>query len=153
MILPVGGHALGGVIFFNGSMLTAWSRQQASVSLSSTEAEYQAMAVAVQEILFFRELLGQLGFPQMGPTPLLVDNKGAMDLAVSTKNHPRVKHISIKFHFVRDEVKNGKVSLKFVPTEDQVADVFTKPLGTHKFQKFKSLLNIHPWGGVGNHVH
>jgi hypothetical protein len=139
----------GGVLFFNGSLLTAWSRQQPSVSLSCTEAEYQAMAVAVQEVMFFRELLQQLGFKQETHTPLFVDNKGALDLAVSTKNHPKVKHISIKFHFVRDEVKSETVKLHYISTEDQIADVFTKPLGNLKFGKFKSLLHIQTRGGVG----
>ena len=101
------------------------------------------------QVFFFRQLLEELGFSQEKQTPLMVDNRGALDLAVSTKNHPRVKHIAIRFHFIRDEVKHGSVSLKFVPTDDQTADIFTKPLGFPKFSVFKKALNLENWRGVG----
>lgn len=107
------------------------------------------MSLAVQEILFFRQLLEEFGFSQEKRTPLLLDNRGALDLAVSTKNHLRVQHIAIRFHFIREEVKNGSVSLKFVPTDDQTADIVTKPLGFPKFSVFNKSLNLQNWRGVG----
>ena len=83
----------GGVMFFNGSMISCWSKQQTTVALSSTDAEYQALSMATQEILYYRQLLKEISFTQLKSSPLLGDNKGALDLTVSTKNHPRVKHI------------------------------------------------------------
>jgi hypothetical protein len=138
----------GGVMFFNGSLISCWSKQQSTVAMSSTDAEYQAMSLATQEILYYRQLLREISFPQLISTPLLGDNKGALDLTVSTKNHPRVKHIDIRFHFIREQVEWKAVLLQYVSTHDQIADIFTKPLARPAFQKLKALLHVQAWGGV-----
>jgi hypothetical protein len=135
-------------MFFNGSMISAWSKQQLTVAMSSTEAEYQALALGTQEILYFRQLLQEIGYEQMEPTLLLGDNKGALDLSVSTKNHPRVKHIDIKFHFTREQAVQQTVILEYVPTKLQVADIFTKPLQKGLFNQFKKLLHVQARKGV-----
>jgi hypothetical protein len=127
--------------------LTAYSHPQRSVSLSSTQAEYQALASAAQEIMFFRHLLKELGFESTVATPLLCDNQGALYLAVSTKNHPKVKHISIKFHYIRQLIKSQDVNLLYVQTKEQIADIFTKPLSFTLFVKFRRSLGLHAWGG------
>jgi hypothetical protein len=114
----------GGVILFNGSFISGYSHPQRSVSLSSTQAEYQALASAVQEIIYFRQLLSEIGLKQTIPTPLLCDNQGALYIVVSTKNHPKIKHISIKFHFIRQAVQDKIICVRFVPTQDQLADSF-----------------------------
>ena len=132
----------GGVIFLNGSLITCWSKLQKSHALSSTQAEYQAMALAAQEIIYFRHVLTELGFTQKHSTILNGDNQGALDLSVSTKHHPRMKHIDIKYHFLRDEVQKETLKVKYVSTDDQIADIFTKPLQRMKFNKFKSMLNV-----------
>jgi hypothetical protein len=137
----------GGVLFYNGSFINAYSHPQRSVSLSSTQAEYQALSSAVQEIIFFRQLLVELGFPQSIPTPLFCDNQGALFLIVSTKNHPKVKHISIKYHFVRQALQEKLISVHYVPTQDQLADAFTKPLPNPAFTNFRKSLGIQAWGG------
>jgi hypothetical protein len=98
-------------------------------------------------LLYFRQLLTELGFKQNLPTPLMCDNQGALFLIVSTKNHPKIKHISIKFHFVRQAVNDKAVSVHFVPTKDQLADVFTKPLSYPAFSEFRKSLGIQAWGG------
>jgi hypothetical protein len=138
----------GGVLFFNNSMISSWSKQQATTALSSTDAEYQAMSLATQEIIYYRQLFKEIGYEQMSPTPLLGDNKGALALTVSTKHHPRVKHIDIRFHFTREQVEMKAVELKYVSTHEQIADLFTKPLGKAPFLKLKALLHVQAWGGV-----
>ena len=138
----------GGVLFFNGSLISAWSKQQPTPALSSTESEYQAMCLATQEVMYFRQLLKEIGYFQLVPTIIFGDNKGALDLSVSTKQHNRVKHIDIKFHFIRDQVEMKTIELEYVPTTEQIADIFTKPLAKGPFHKLKQHLHVQLWGGV-----
>ena len=135
----------GGVIFYNGSFLSAQSHQQKSVSLSATQAEYQALSSVLQDILYFRTILKEIGYPQSLPTPLMCDNQGALYLAVSTKNHPKIKHIAIRYHFIRDAIHTEQVQLIYVPTKNHIADIFTKPLPPQLFLKFKKELGVHSW--------
>ena len=132
----------GGVLLYNGSLITAYSHVQRSISLSSTQAEYQALTSAVQEIIYFRQLLGELGYEQNLPTPLLCDNQGALYLSVSTKNHIKIKHIALRYHYIRDTIKDKLVNLLYVSTKEQLADVMTKPLGRDLFEKFRKLLGV-----------
>ena len=69
-----------------------------------------------------------------------VDNQGAINLAKNPVNHQRSKHIDIKYHFIRSEIQAGNVKLEYVPTEDNVADIFTKPATKVKLEKFKSFI-------------
>ena len=138
----------GGVMLFNKSMISCWSKQQATTALSSTDAEYQALSLATQEIIYYRQLFKEIGYEQHRPTILFGDNKGALALTVSTKHHPRVKHIDIRFHFTREQVEMKAIELKYVPTTDQIADIFTKPLNKAPFIKLKAYLHVQAWGGV-----
>jgi hypothetical protein len=108
------------------------------------------MALATQEILYYRQLLQEIHFVQDDATTLLGDNQGALDLTVSTKNHPRVKHIDIRFHFIREQVEFKTVSLQYVPTSEQIADLFSKPLANPAFNNLKAELHVQAWGGVEN---
>jgi hypothetical protein len=69
-----------------------------------------------------------------------VDNQGAINLARNPVHHQRSKHIDIKYHFIRSEIQVGIISLKYVPTEDNIADVFTKPASKGKLEKFKHFM-------------
>jgi hypothetical protein len=73
---------------------------------------------------------------------IYLDSKSAIELAKNSVHHERSKHIDMKFHFMREEVKKKNVELIHVTSEDQVADIFTKPLPTMKFKKFKKLLGM-----------
>jgi hypothetical protein len=68
-----------------------------------------------------------------------VDNKSAIELAKNPVHHERSKHIDVRFHFIREHVKNGDVEMTHVTSRDQVADIFTKPLPAELFNKFKNL--------------
>jgi hypothetical protein len=119
---------------------------QVTVTLSSTEAEYQAFTIAVQQIIYYRQVLAELGYCQDQPTVLFGDNKGALSLAVTTKDHTRSKHIDIKHHFLRDCVKNGSIQLIYNSTAEQLADMFTKPLSYPKLSYFRTILSIQARG-------
>ena len=69
-----------------------------------------------------------------------INNQGAMNLAKNPAHHQRSKHIDVKYHFIRSEIHAGIVSLKYVPTDENVADVFTKPVTKAKMNKFKQVI-------------
>ena len=79
---------------------------------------------------------------QEGATQIYVDNKSAIELAKNPVNHERSKHIDVRFHFIREQVKEGSVELVHVASKEQATDIFTKPLPTVLFEKGKMMLGM-----------
>lgn len=79
---------------------------------------------------------------QRGATVIQVDNKSAIELAKNPVNHERSKHIDVRFHFIRDHVKEGNIELLHVASQDQVANIFTKPLPKVLFNKYKKMIGM-----------
>ena len=132
----------GYVILLHGGPV-AWStRKQSIIALSTAEAEYIALMAVAREVLYLQALLGELYEPVNLPTPINCDNQSAIALASNGKFHARTKHIDIRFHFVRDCVKNGIFELVYCPTEENVADIFTKPLSRPRHQKLRAMLSL-----------
>ena len=114
---------------FVGGNLVSWrSKKQNVVSKSSSEAEYRAMAQTTCEIVWMRNLLGEIGFPQSNPTMMWCDNQAAIYIANNPMFHERTKHIEVDCHFTREKLEDGKITTPHVRTESQLADVFTKAL-------------------------
>ncbi|GAA5828225.1 hypothetical protein JCM5353_003899 [Sporobolomyces roseus] len=125
------------------STAISWlSKRQKSVAISSTEAEYMALSEAAREALWLRHLLRELGFDTSLPTLIRGDNSGSLILASHPTSHSRTKHIDVHYHFTRERVSDGTVELKWVRTDDMVADVFTKGLGREKHVLFTSLVGL-----------
>ena len=118
----------GYVFKLNDSPILWCSRRQQTVASSTVEAEYIATAEAVREAVWLRNLLRELNISMVKPTVLHVDNQGAMRLAINPSTHQRTKHIDIKHHLIRELIEGGTVELEYVATEEQQADIFTKPL-------------------------
>jgi hypothetical protein len=87
--------------------------------------------------MWLRRLLKEINFAQYEARPIYLDDKSAIELGKNSVHHERSKHIDVKFHFIREQVKEKKVELIHVCSDDQVADIFTKPLPTVKFEKFQ----------------
>ncbi|WVZ89893.1 hypothetical protein U9M48_036242, partial [Paspalum notatum var. saurae] len=100
---------------------------QASVSLSTTEAEYIAAASCCSQLLWMKATLSDFGL-RFGKIPLLVDSTFAISVAKNPVLHSRTKHIDVRFHFLRDHYEKGDIDLVHVASENQLADIFTKPL-------------------------
>ncbi|GJV84933.1 uncharacterized mitochondrial protein-like protein [Tanacetum coccineum] len=131
-----------GYSIFLGGNLVSWSaKKQPTVSRSSCESEYRAMANTAQRS-FDTHLLETLhALPPDRPT-LLCDNKSALFMSQNPVSHKRAKHIDLDYHFVRELVASGKLYTKFIPTKLQVADIFTKSLPRPQFEYFRSLLAV-----------
>jgi hypothetical protein len=126
-----------------GSNLVSWNaRKQATVSSSSTKAEYKALTNAIAEIMWIQTLLLEIGIQAPRKTKLWCDNMGAKYLSTNPVFHARTKHIEVDYHFVRERVTRGLLDIKHVLTRDHVADGFTKPLTTRQLELFKGNLNL-----------
>uniref|UniRef100_A0A2N9F8S9 Reverse transcriptase Ty1/copia-type domain-containing protein n=1 Tax=Fagus sylvatica TaxID=28930 RepID=A0A2N9F8S9_FAGSY len=124
-----------GLSTFYGNHLISWkSKKQATISRSSAEAEYRAMAQATCEILWLRSICNELGFMETDSSQLFCDNKSAIILASDSVLHERSKHIEVDIHFIREKVRSGIIIPFFVPSSEQIADVFTKPVGPSLLQ-------------------
>jgi histone deacetylase 1/2 len=123
--------------------LISWcARKQATVSRSSTETEYKALANATAEVIWVQTLLAELGVPQSRAARLWCDNIGATYLSANPMFHARTKHIEVDYHFVRERVAKKLLDILFIPSRDQVADGFTKSLSTTQLVSFRRNLNL-----------
>jgi hypothetical protein len=87
-------------------------------------------------------LLRELKLRQHEATEIRVDNKSAIELAKNSVHHERSKHIDVRFHFIREQVKKSEVRLSHVTSHEQVADIFTKPLPTVLFENYKAMIGM-----------
>ena len=118
-----------GYVFFMGNTTFSWlSKKQPIVTLSTGEAEYVTASWCVCHVIWLRNLLSKMELKQLDATVIQVDNKSAIELAKNPVNHKISKYIDVRFHFICDHVKKGSVELVHVASQDQVADIFTKPL-------------------------
>ena len=116
-----------GFVFFFGDTAFTWnSRKQPVVTLSTCEAEYVAATSCVCHVIWLRNLLKAIGLMQEQPTEINVDNKSTIALSKNPVFHDRSKHIDTRFHFIRECISKKEIHVKYVKTEDQVADIFTK---------------------------
>ncbi len=139
----------GGFVVFVGSNLISWSaRKQPTVSRSSIEAEYKALANANAEIMWVQKLLDELGVKHPIAACLWCDNLEAKYLSANPIFHARTKHIEIDFHFVREQVSRKLLDIWFINTNDQLADGFTKALPVRQLNEFRRNLNLVPVLGL-----
>ncbi|KAH9726925.1 hypothetical protein KPL70_008466 [Citrus sinensis] len=132
-----------GYMFTLGSGTISWcSKRQPTVSLSTTEAEYRAAAMAAQESTWLIQLMNDLHQPVDYAVLLYCDNQSAIRLAENPVFHARTKHVEVHYHFVREKVLQEEIEMRQVKTDEQIADLFTKSLSVGKFEHFRRQLGV-----------
>ena len=123
----------GNLLMLGGAAIHWRSTRQPTVSLSSSEAEYVAASELTRMIKVTRVFLAELGFAQRDPTPLYIDNQTAIRMAIEEGNEDRRKHINVKHHYIREQNEKGQIQPNWIPSEQQLADIFTKALNQRVF--------------------
>lgn len=123
-----------GYVFIINNGVVSWtSHKQSSVAVSTMEAEYMAVSDASREAIARSQLFDELQANL--PTPLILcDNQGALDISENPTNYQRAKHIDIGYHFIRHALQNEKITLDYIPSKENPADVLTKALTPQKHE-------------------
>jgi hypothetical protein len=120
----------------------SWSsKKQTSVALSTAKAKYAAAGQCCTQLLWMRKTLQDFGY-NLSKVPLLCDNECAIRLADNPIEHSRTKHIDIRHHFLRDHQQKGDIDIYHISTENELADIVTKPLDEKRFCRLRSDLNV-----------
>jgi hypothetical protein len=122
--------------------VVCWStKKQNTVALSSTEAEYVALACAAAELVWLRNLLRDMHVTYEDSTIMFEDNQSCIHL-LSKYEHRRMKHLDVKYHFVRDLAMSKIIDVKYIPSNEQRADILTKGLPRTSFEKLRLLIGV-----------
>jgi len=140
---PDGCKSIGGYCFSLGSSMVSWtSKKQCTVADSTCAAEYIAASEAGRELIWLRGLMSGLGYQPDRATPLLCDNTAATLLCADQAFHSRVKHLDIRYHWIRGCVESGDIIVTQIPSSDNIADILTKALPGPQFVKMRSCLGL-----------
>ena len=142
---PIKRRSTGGyVVFYNGSPVSWSTGLQRLTTLSTCESEYVQAALTAKEVLYLREILQFAGHKQSEPTPIYEDNEAAMKLSENPVARGMSKHIGRRFHFLRQCSDDGHVVLVPTTSANNIADIFTKPLGYQIFSRHRQSLGVSP---------
>lgn len=130
---------------WNGNMLSWQSKKQPTVSVSVTEAEYLPLVNVTKEIMWIKILFNKvLNIRFKTPTQIWEDNQGAIGFAKGESNHSsfKTKHMDVKYHFIRQELRLKKIEIKYIKSIENLADFLTKALCRENLRKATSTLNL-----------
>ena len=136
-------HSISGFCFQYGNNAISWSlKKQSIIALSSMEAEYVAETNMAKEALWLQSFINEVTGIDYRPLTIRCNNQGAMVLAKDNKFHLRTKHINLRYHFIHEAVKDGKIELSYVPTAKNIANIFMKTMAKPKFSEFMTKLGL-----------
>jgi hypothetical protein len=139
----LGWKSVSGYVFILGGGPISWStKKQSIITLSTAEAEYLAMTHAAKELIWIRLLLSELFGHFKYPTLLLCDNQSAITMAKDDTFHARTKYIALPHHFIRQCVSEKTISLSYVQSKTNIADMFTKALPSIQLRGFSADLGL-----------
>ena len=131
----------GWVVLWQSAALSWGSRKQKSIALSTCEAEIIALSEAAKDVVYLRKLVRGLNAPEPDETRLATDSKSARDVSYNPEHHDRMKHVERRHFFIRDMVESFEISVPFVPTDQNPADFFTKPMkNATRFREFRRIV-------------
>lgn len=138
------------IFTLNGGPICWSSKRQATVALSTAEAEYMAMYQAIREATWIRQLLTELGFYQGNESiKVYADNQSAIALGKNPEFHKRSKHIDVQYHYVQEQVQGGRINTPYLPTAKMVADGLTKALSPELHLRLVDHCRLDPNRGEG----
>ena len=136
-------HLISRFLFHYGQGSILWSsKKQGIITLSSMEAEYVAETHASKEGIWLKMFVKEITGSPIDPVTIKADNQGAIALAKDNKFHARTKHIDLCYHFIRETVGQGKIKMEYIPTSENIADIFMKALAKPKFIEFVGMLGL-----------
>ena len=110
--------------------------------MSTTEAKFVAATACACQAIWLKKILEELQFKEDRPTLIYYDNSSTIKLSKNPILHGQSKHIDVKYHFLRDLTNDGVINLVYCRSEDQIADILTKPIKFLAFQKLMELLGV-----------
>jgi hypothetical protein len=132
-----------GGAFFLGDSLVAWlSKKKGCISLSIIEVEYIAVSTCCTQVLWMIQTLANLEVNYNASIPIYCDNTSAINVSKNPVFHSNTKNIPIKYKFLREHVTNIVVSLHYIPSKDQIVDIFTKLLAKDQFEYLRQKLGV-----------
>ena len=126
-----------------GGPVTWSNKHQATVALSTVEAEYVAMSRCTQKMVWMHSWLDEIEIKYSRPGLIKGDNCGAIVLMKNTKDHGKVKHIDIRHHYIHDLLQDNVIAIEHVPSADNFADLFTKSPACNHHHRLLASLKIH----------
>ena len=137
------GNSTSGILVKFGREAVIWiSKLQSIVTLSITEAKHVAGVVAGKEICWMRNMLLELGYRTKGPSPLWMDNQSSLSVAKNPEHHGRMKHLDLRYYWLRDEVGRGTIEPMYMQTDNMPADLLTKSLPKPKVEKLREIMGL-----------
>eukprot|EP00121_Abeoforma_whisleri_P006484 Awhi_evm1s5900 len=129
----------GMVILVNGCPIVYESKRQGVIALSSAESEYIALCNCLRHTKWLMSVISQL-FGLKGSVIVNIDNQPAKHVALGHNGSKLARHIDIRYHYVKEILEDKSINLEYCDTDKMIADIFTKPLGKNKFEKFRERL-------------
>ena len=123
----------GGCQFLGGRLVSCQCKKQTSVAISTCEAEYVAAGSCCSQILWIQQQLRDYGL-NLTNTPMMIDNESTMSITNNPVKHSKMKHIDIRYHFIRDCAEKKLIRLVKVPSEKNLADLYTKAFDRARFE-------------------
>jgi hypothetical protein len=138
------GRSTSGYVIKIGTAAVSWSSKvQPFVALSTAEAEFIAAVEAGKEIFWMRNILNEFGYSINGPSKLHCDNQSAIQVVKNPEHHGRMKHLDLRFFWLRDAVESDAISISYIPTAEMPADLLTKPLSKVKVEQFRKMIGLY----------
>jgi len=133
-----------GLLFKLGWNSIVWSSKlQPIVALSMMEAEYKALVDGVREVVWLRKIAIELDLHESSPITISCDNQSAIKLVKNPILHAKMKHIELHHHYVHERIVVGEIDVTYISTNEQEANIMTKPLGKAKFEIFIQKIELH----------
>ncbi|KAK6115529.1 hypothetical protein DH2020_007798 [Rehmannia glutinosa] len=135
--------SISGTCQMHGNRLVSWlNKKQNSIATSTAEAEFIVAGSCCAQVLWMRQQQRDYAIEERESVPIFYDNISNINITQNPIHHNRTKHIEIRHHFLRDCVSKRKIEISFVPSQDQLADIFTKPLSSETFASIRAWLGI-----------